>query len=505
MILNARIHIAIFCASFAMFCYCCFGGGGGSICSREAVIASSNSFERSAGIAGSDALIGGIGINVFGIKNANAGDQISIISDIEMEEFIREIINPIFKVAKVDSSNTKIFVINDSSVNAFVMDGNVFVNTGLIVMSSKSAMLRGVLAHETGHLVKNHLIRRVFKREDDKKKAEQAALLSAILGPMTMGLGIVAAPMVLLGSMVQGALIYSRENESEADEAAIEYLGKLHQPIDSLYQVMDYFNQNFTKEQEEYRYFMSHPLPKERLERMRIAKAESPYETYNYDCELEKKLQRCKAKILGFFGETGYTTIISSKAPAQCFTGADMLFFKQYKLLHELWRKKDYDKASTLAKKLILANPKDVFLRESYANMLFDMGDVEGSIAMYRQIDSELNITGSHVNLYRMLIASKNKDMINEGIDGFKILLFSDPRNASYYSMISLGYTNLKDTISSLAYNAEANLIMGDCAAAKNLAERSLKLLKKSPNHPNKKQRELMATDIIDACNADKD
>ena len=74
--------------------------------------------------------------------------------------FLSEMTTPIVNVANLNSSSVDLYLFNDNSVNAFVTCGQkIFVNTGLIMEFDDPSMLRGVLAHETGHIAGAHLAR----------------------------------------------------------------------------------------------------------------------------------------------------------------------------------------------------------------------------------------------------------------------------------------------------------------------------------------------------------
>src|SRR5690606_29731912 len=81
-----------------------------------------------------------------------------LIRDAEIEHTLREYADPIFTAAGLSPSAIKIFIINDKSLNAYVMGGsNMFLHTGIIMAADDPMMLIGVMAHETGHIAGGHL------------------------------------------------------------------------------------------------------------------------------------------------------------------------------------------------------------------------------------------------------------------------------------------------------------------------------------------------------------
>ena len=92
----------------------------------------------------------------FNLFKANA----NIIRDTEIEEAIRIWANPIFEASGLNKDSIDIYLISDSSVNAFVTNGQkIFLNTGLLFKVSSASGLSGVIAHETGHITSGHIVR----------------------------------------------------------------------------------------------------------------------------------------------------------------------------------------------------------------------------------------------------------------------------------------------------------------------------------------------------------
>ena len=59
---------------------------------------------------------------------------ISLLQDTETERTLRSYEDPILVVAGLDPQAVKMYIVNDSSINAFAAEGqNIFVNTGLFI------------------------------------------------------------------------------------------------------------------------------------------------------------------------------------------------------------------------------------------------------------------------------------------------------------------------------------------------------------------------------------
>jgi predicted Zn-dependent protease len=108
-------------------------------------------------------------------------------------------------------------LLNDrQTVNAFALPGGqVFITRGLLDKLSDTAMLAGVLGHETGHVVERHSAQQV-----EKQKLGQALVTATAVGSQNGGRNGAMAAMV--NQLVQ--LHYSRDDESQADACGLQFM-----------------------------------------------------------------------------------------------------------------------------------------------------------------------------------------------------------------------------------------------------------------------------------------
>ncbi|HQR89464.1 MAG TPA: M48 family metalloprotease, partial [Caulobacter sp.] len=91
---------------------------------------------------------------------ASAQDGPSLIRDTEIEEILHRDADPLFEAAGLDSKTVRILLVGDKSLNAFATQGLMMgLNTGLILQTETPNQLKGVIAHEAGHLAGGHPIR----------------------------------------------------------------------------------------------------------------------------------------------------------------------------------------------------------------------------------------------------------------------------------------------------------------------------------------------------------
>lgn len=98
--------------------------------------------------------------------------------------------------------------------NALALPAGVVVLTDeLVALAANDDELRGVLAHEVGHLARRHAMRHLIA------SSTTALLIGAVLGDVSGSSGLIASvPTVLVDSA------YSRDLEREADDFAFRYL-----------------------------------------------------------------------------------------------------------------------------------------------------------------------------------------------------------------------------------------------------------------------------------------
>ena len=94
-------------------------------------------------------------IIILNINAALAG----ILRDSEIEETIEQIVKPLKTAAKL--KDLKIYIYDDLNPNAFTAGSNeIFIGSGLIINFPDPDVLRGVVAHEIGHILGRHISRR---------------------------------------------------------------------------------------------------------------------------------------------------------------------------------------------------------------------------------------------------------------------------------------------------------------------------------------------------------
>ncbi|MBY0424476.1 MAG: M48 family metalloprotease [Cytophagales bacterium] len=133
----------------------------------------------------------------------------------ELYAYVNQMVQKILKTGKVahkDDFKWDIHIVKDDSVlNAFcVAGGHIYVYTGLIKYLDSEDQLAGVLGHEIAHADLRHTTGQIIKNY---------SISFAVMLIFGNDFGLLAQ----IGQQLAG-LTFSRSDEQEADEAAVEYL-----------------------------------------------------------------------------------------------------------------------------------------------------------------------------------------------------------------------------------------------------------------------------------------
>lgn len=302
---------------------------------------------------------------------------LNLISDEETELFLQKITQPLFTAAGIPFNRNNIFIVNDSSLNAFVSDGNkLFIHTGTIIAADNSDEIVGVIAHETGHIMGGHIILQKIK----DKELQKASLASIILAGTTAavsGRGDVAMAIALGGqsSTLNNFLQYRTEQERSADESAVKLLNKTNQsPLGVLNFMKRIRKTNEMSGVVEDPYFRTHPITSERISFMQQAVKNSPLKTESTEQEQFKKI---KAKLIAFLQEPRQTLRLyplTNQSKAARYAQS-IAYFKEL----------DIENAIAKIDSLIKEEPQNPFYKELKGQIYMETGQIKPAKQQYQQ------------------------------------------------------------------------------------------------------------------------
>jgi len=234
----------------------------------------------------------------------------SVLRDAETESLFKDMSAPLIEAAGLSPRAVDIVLVNDDSINAFVIGGQtVYINAGLIQAADNANEVQGVIAHELGHIADGHVV----LADAGIRPAMGITLLSLVLGIAAMAAGSADAGAGIMAAGQQAGLgkylAFSRTTESSADAAAVRFLdtaGITGKGMLSFFKKL---------QQQEYRYgvenidpFMqTHPLSGERIAHLTADLQAAAAWNKPRDPSFDERLKRVKAKLEGYMMDPART------------------------------------------------------------------------------------------------------------------------------------------------------------------------------------------------------
>ncbi|ATQ43193.1 M48 family metalloprotease [Caulobacter mirabilis] len=434
------------------------------------------------------AIIGPLG-TAWAQSSGAPGRAPTLLRDTEIEETLHRQADPIFAAAGLNPKDVRILLIGDNELNAFATQGQQMgLNTGLILETETPNQLKGVIAHETGHIAGAHPLR-------------SGELMRAGLRPMllTMGLGVLAllagapdAGAVLIGSSPQfgtlGALGYSRTQEGRADQAAVGYLEKTGQSAEGLVEFFDKFRyQEVFTEARRFPYFRSHPLSSERIEMLRNRVASQPHFKVKDTPEEIAEFQIMKAKIDAFLNPQIALTKYKE-------TATD--YPSRYARVIAYYQTKEPDKALKLLEALLSEQPNNPYLWELKGQILFEFNRIpEAEAPQRKSVELKPDAPLLRTNLGQTLINHEDPKKRDEGIAELKKVVLQEDDNAEAWRLLAMAYDRRGDEGLARLATAERYFSYGALNESRAFAIRARELLPRSGTDW------VRATDIVMASN----
>jgi len=400
------------------------------------------------------------------------------LRDAEIEAILREYSDPIFAAAGLRPEDVDIYIINDPSMNAFVAGGQrVHLNSGLIMASEKPEELKGVIAHETGHISGGHNVTRRAAME----AGAATSLISIGLGVLAIAAGAPDAGMALIGSAQQFALLtifkYTRNEESAADQDGLRFLEATGQSAEGLVTFMERFRyQELMSEGRRDPYFRSHPISSDRIGVMRRRAGEISARAQPQSQRAIDQLAIMKAKLIGFLEPASR---VYNKYPK-----TDLSEPARYARAIAAYRALDITAAVSETQALIDLFPENPYYHELMGQILFENGRIRESIAPHRKsVELMPNQPLLLVNLARSLIETGEVGLVREAEDLLVTAISRERDNAFAWNQLARAYGRQNRNGDADLATAEEAYALGDIQRAFIFAQRASSKL--DPSTPN--------------------
>jgi hypothetical protein len=146
-----------------------------------------------------------------------------VLKDGGIDGYVRDLIG---KVGGPAARDLRIYVLRVPEFNAMMFpSGFAVVFSGLLLRMRDEAQLAGVIAHESGHFLRRHMIR---QWRDSRRKSDILSIASMAAGLGGAGAGLYLGDYMQLAQLgtILMQLRYSRELEAEADAMGLKLIAE---------------------------------------------------------------------------------------------------------------------------------------------------------------------------------------------------------------------------------------------------------------------------------------
>ncbi|MBE1292615.1 MAG: tetratricopeptide repeat protein [Rhodobacteraceae bacterium] len=312
------------------------------------------------------------------VLSSTTAQAVSLLRDPDIEHALQRMSSPVLYAAGL-GDNIKILLVNDQSLNAFVVDhGHIFINSGMLMRMTTPEMLQAVIAHEAAHIANGHIARRMANL-DSARTAAGLGLALALATAAASGRGDVAAALALgtQSSALRQFLAHTRAEESSADQSGIRYLAAAGIDPSGTLDVHRLFEgQELLSTSLQDPYMRTHPLSRDRLRAMEgfvaayAGKAKpNPDLDYWYD--------RARGKTTAFLRPTKWTLQRYKESAAE-----DVRHMRLAVAYH---RQQNAAKAVSHINQALEVRPNDPYYYELKGQILLENRQFQNAVTAYKK------------------------------------------------------------------------------------------------------------------------
>lgn len=409
-----------------------------------------------------------------------------LLRDADLEYGLKQLATPILNAAGLSPSRVKILVVNESSLNAFVVSNDaIYLHYGLINRMESAAMLQAVIAHEAAHIANGHLTRRLTNLASTRTASGLGLALAAAAAVAGAGR---AAGGIAIGtqSSAQARFFkHTRAEEASADQSGIRFMKSGGVDPKGMLDVLEIFRgQEVLSETRQDVYLRSHPLSRDRVRAVEGFTAaygnvatENP--TYAYWFE------RVQGKLSAYTRAPKWTLRRINETPY-----ADVRLLREAVAEHRQSRTKQAIRAIDSA---IALRPNDPFLNDQRGQILIESRNFEAAVGAYKRAvqlapNDALILSGYG----RALLSTGNIKLARQTLEKARTIDF---RDGTMLRDLSIAYAKSNQNGMASLVTAERYALSGRMKDAKIHAERALGLLPEGSTTWQRAQDVLIASE----------
>ena len=400
--------------------------------------------------------------------HATCAQSIGLLRDPDIEHGLQELAGPILLAAGIKSNNIKVLIVNDLSLNAFIIDNyHIFIHAGLVLKLTSAEQLQSVIAHEAAHIANGHIAQRMANMKRAKVSSAFGVLLAAAAvagGESKVGVGIALGT---ANSVQRLFLGYTRVEEASADQAALRYLSHAKVNPAAMSEVFQIFKGQITLSMERQDpYTRSHPLNRDRIRAINAYTSATTKLTENQTHSYWFK--RIQTKLSGFLRAPKWTLAHTK--------GVDEInLMSQAIANHRLGR-------GTLAKRkidqLTSLHPKDPYYKELQGQILLENNEYTAAIKAYAKAAQLAPLNAQILGSYGRSLLALNTGKSNlAALKNLRKARGLDNRDARILRDIATAFARVGNEGQAALAIAERYALLGDLKNATLQAAKAEELL----------------------------
>ena len=411
----------------------------------------------------------------------------TLIRDADIEHALSELARPILQTAGLSPNSVKVLIIQDDTMNAFVLDNNhIFIHSGLLLRMKTAAMLQSVIAHEAAHIANGHMARRSQNMARANTISGLGVALAAAAAAAS-GRGDAAAGLGLGigGSARRVFMSHTRAEESAADSDGLRYMERAGVDTRGFSDVLNLFRgQEVLSEGRQDPYARTHPLSRDRMRAVE-AYIQARRGEVTPDPAAQYWFARINGKLSAFLRAPRWTLDRLDQSGT-----ADIALMREAVAWH---RTPDPSRAIAAVDRLVAMRPKDPFVHDLRGQILLESRQFGAAVNAYKQAAALAPQNALILAGYgRALLAA---DQPKAALQALTTARDRDFRNAMMLRDLAVAYARTgQDGMASLV-TAERFALMGRLPDALIHANRALGLLPRGSAPFNRAQDVVFAAE----------
>ena len=311
--------------------------------------------------------------------------------------WLEDLMTPLANHSDLDRNNLQLFLINDSSINAFAAPGGIIgLHSGLLVNAKHVEEVIAVLSHEIAHLSLRHYARRK-ETNARNQPAYIAAILASVIAATQVDTDVgIAGIHATISTMFDQQMAFSRQHEREADRVGYELMLASDFDGSKMLAMLKQLESPWIEHDPKWAWARSHPISSQRIAdlTLRVNQQDTPspknVPAYQFSFDLLKIRLRVENADLTNISPQQLlkrATIDTNKDAAQ-----DNKDYQRFAKAMISIKKREWETAATHLQVLAKTYPTEIFIWDAWMKSLLATGNAEDVLVRSRRnLRAEIN------------------------------------------------------------------------------------------------------------------